>query len=82
MLCGAAARMDDDDDERKEGLGLIIWLALAMLLARLAFMVHEAIADAKREKPTCEECFELGDDRELATALEASLEDVGEKKEL
>ena len=73
---------EEDDDGRAEGFGLIVWIAVVMLLVRIGFLVHEAVCDARREKPLCESCLDLDDDRQLAAALEASLVDTGgEKKE-
>ena len=79
----------EDDDGRSDGLGIIIWLCIVMLLARLGFMVHEAICDARWGAnrvpgPRCEPCAldvgdvgDVGDGRELVAALEASLLDAG-----
>ena len=86
--------MSDDDDGRSDGLGIIVWLCIVMLLARLGFMLHEAVCDARREKPTCEPCAgdvgdvggvgDMGDGRELVATLDASLLDAdgAPKKEL
>lgn len=93
---GGEQKMDNEDyedaDGRSEGLGIIVWLSMAMLLARLMFMVNEALCDSRREAPECQPCVgdsgdgggvggmgemgEMGGGRELAVTLEASLVDA------
>ena len=61
----------DDDDDRREGFGYVCWLAFLMLIGRLAFMLYDAV-----HAPRCAPCaLDIAEEREIAAAIEASLQE-------